>query len=204
MNKTIRKMVLSEFKNIFKSVEDDFTEGEYAPYDVLKKQLEKGVQKGYIFEHDQQDVAYAICADRCINGYILISLLAVHKEFRGEGLGSIFLEDLITSYSSCPGIIVEVEKPEHSRSSEERALCESRIRFYQNAGFYLISDINYKIWDIPMHLMVRPLKASLPTINRLIGQIMFEIYLELMGKHYIHKLEITTVSLPLSQDNKRL
>jgi hypothetical protein len=42
-----------------------------------------------------------------------------------------------------------------------------------------------------MHLMVLPLKASIHTINEMIGQIMQEIYTELMGKRYIHKLEIS-------------
>lgn len=44
MDKMIRKMIPAEFKIIYKSIELDFAEGEYAPYDVLSKQLEKGMQ----------------------------------------------------------------------------------------------------------------------------------------------------------------
>ena len=184
-------MIPAELKHIYKSIELDFAEGEYAPYDILAKQIEKGVQKGHIFHNGEKDVAYSICADACSNGYILISFLSVYKEFRGNGLGSIFLEELIRRYSMNQGIIVEVEKPENSRSDKERALCEKRIQFYQNAGFYLIPDIDYSIWDVPMHLMVLPLKASMPTPNEMIGQIIHDIYLELMGKRYIHKLKFS-------------
>lgn len=194
MDKTIRKMMPTDLKNIYKSIELDFAVGEYAPYDVLAKQLEKGVQKGYIFRNSEKDVGYSICADGCANGFILISLLSVHKEFRGNGFGSTFLEELIRSYSMNQGVIVEVEKPENSRSDEERALCEKRIRFYQGAGFHLIPDIDYSIWDVPMHLMGLPLKASEDTLNEMIGQIMHEIYLELMGKRYIHKLKFSRVN----------
>ena len=190
-NYTIRKMIPAEMKNIYKSIEHDFAEGEYAPYAVLVKQIENGVQKGHILHNDEEDVAYSICADTCANGYILISLLAVYKEFRGKGLGSIFLKELRRRYSINQGIIVEVEKPENSRSDKERALCEKRIQFYQNAGFYLVPDIDYSIWDVPMHLMVLPLKASMPTPNEMIGQIIHDIYLELMGKRYIHKLKFS-------------
>lgn len=194
---TIRNMIPAELKTIYKSIELDFAEGEYAPHDVLAKQIEKGVQKGYIFHNDGNDVAYSICADGCANGYILISLLSVYREFRGNGFGSTFLEELIKSYSMKQGIIVEVEKPENSRSTEERTHCEKRINFYQNAGFSLVPDIDYTIWDVPMHLMVLPLKASMHTINGMIGHIIHEIYLELMGERYIHKLKFyRTMSLP--------
>ena len=56
-NYTIRKMIPAELKNIYKSIEHDFAEGEYAPYDVLAKQIEKGVQKGHIFHNGEKDVA---------------------------------------------------------------------------------------------------------------------------------------------------
>jgi GNAT superfamily N-acetyltransferase len=193
MDKTIRKLMLTELENIYKSIELDFAEGEYAPYDVLAKQIEKGVQKGYIFQKGEIDVAYSICADGCANGYILISLLSVYKEFRGFGLGSSFLDELIRSYARNQGLIVEVEKPENAKSEEERALCEKRIKFYQNAGFYLVADIDYSIWDVPMYLMVLPLRASMPTLNERTGQIIYEIYLDLMGKRYIHKLKVSRV-----------
>ncbi|KUO75005.1 MAG: hypothetical protein APF81_12155 [Desulfosporosinus sp. BRH_c37] len=193
MDKTIRNMIPADLKDIYKSIELDFAVGEYAPYDVLAKQIEKGVQKGYIFHNGEKDFAYSICADGCANGYILISLLSVYKEFRGDGLGSTFLEELIRNYSMNQGIIVEVEKPEASRSDEERALCEKRIKFYQIAGFHLIPDLDYSIWDVPMHLMGLPLKASMDTLNEMIGQIIYEIYLELMGKRYIHKLKFSRV-----------
>ena len=120
MDRSIRKMIPAELKDIYKSIQLDFAEGEYAPYDVLAKQIEKGVQSGFILRYGEHDVAYAICADECVNGYVLISLLSVYKEFRGRGLGSIFLEELIKSYSRKQGIIVEVEKPENSRSDGER------------------------------------------------------------------------------------
>ncbi len=134
MDKTIRKLIPAELKNIYKSIELDFAEGEYAPYDVLAEQIKKGVQKGYIYRTGEIDVAYSICADGCANGYVLISLLSVYKEFRGYGYGSTFLEELIRSFSMKQGIIVEVEKPENSISDGERTLCEKRIMFYQKAG----------------------------------------------------------------------
>ncbi|TGE32156.1 GNAT family N-acetyltransferase [Desulfosporosinus sp. Sb-LF] len=200
MDKTIRKMIPAELESIYQRIELDFAVGEYAPLNVLAKQIEKGVQQGSIFHNGENDVAYSICADGCANGYVLISLLSVYNDFRALGLGSTFLEALIRNYSLKQGVVVEVEKPENSRTDEERLLCEKRIKFYQKAGFNLVPNIDYSIWDVPMHLMVLPLNASMNTMNKMIGQIIREIYIGLMGKRYIHKLEFSYV---LPQDIKR-
>jgi hypothetical protein len=84
---------------------------------------------------------------------------------------------------------VEVETPRSARTPEERDKRIKRIEFYQKAGFILIEGIEYSIWDIPMHLMGRPLSASIETINKKIGQVLYDIYLGLMGKRYIHKMK---------------
>jgi len=117
-------------------------------------------------------------------------LLAVYEDMRGAGFGTVFLEKLKAVYSNKDGIIVEVEKPEHATTNREKPICERRIRFYQRAGFYVMPDVEYTIWDIPMHLMVLPLKASSQTINHEIEQIIYNIYLSLMGERYIHKMKI--------------
>ena len=93
-------------------------------------------------------------------------------------------------YSDKNGIIVEVEKPEKATTNKEKIIREKRIQFYQKVGFYLLSDIDYSIWDVPMHLMAQPLKASSQAINEEIGQTIFEIYLELRGEHFIHKINL--------------
>ncbi|HEY5583701.1 MAG TPA: GNAT family N-acetyltransferase [Ruminiclostridium sp.] len=195
IDNTIRRMKDQEFKEIFNRIERDFAPGEYAPYDVILQQLQKGVQEGLILcEGEHDDVAYSICTDGNTNGYVLISLLAVYEEFRGHGIGSVFLKELSRIYSGKQGIIVEVEKPENSLTQGERFTRIKRIEFYEKAGFYLIPNIDYSIWDVPMHIMVLLHSASMQPTNERVGQIMYEIYLELMGERYIHKMKFRTVN----------
>jgi len=193
MESIIRRMKAEEFSEIYNCIERDFATGEYAPYEVLYQQLQKGVQEGLILCDGERNVAYAICSGGHTNGYVLISLLAVYEEFRGNGIGSTFLKELSRIYSDKQGIIVEVERPEDSPTQEESLTRAKRIKFYEKAGFYLIPNINYSIWDIPMHLMVLSQPASIRTTKERIGQIMYDIYLELMGEHYIHKMKFKTV-----------
>lgn len=192
MEYTIRKIKLDEFKNIYNRIEDDFVEGEYAPYEILRQQLQKGSQKGFILLQGQREVAYSFCVEAGTNDYVLLSLLAVYQEFRGCGIGSAFLEELKRFYSKKSGIIVEVEKPEDALTEQEKIIREKRIRFYQKAGFYLVPNVDYSIWDVSMHLMVLPQLVTQQKVNEQIGHIIYQIYYELLGKQFIDKLKIIT------------
>jgi GNAT superfamily N-acetyltransferase len=190
METSIRNLKSSEFKKVYYKIKQDFTTGEYAPYEILSQQLQKGILKGFLLLEENLDVAYAICADGGTQSYVLLSLLAVYEEKRGSGFGSAFLKKLSTLYSDKDGIIVEVEKPENATTTEEKTIRERRIVFYQKAGFLLLPNIEYTIWDVPMYLMVLPLNASSEKINDEIGEIIYKIYLSLMGKRYIHKMKV--------------
>ncbi|MDP4180016.1 MAG: GNAT family N-acetyltransferase [Bacillota bacterium] len=186
---SIRKIENHELKEIFRHIEKDFAQGEYAPYEVLYQQIQNGGQEGLALYQAEQNMAYAICAGSNPNRFVLISLLAVYEQFRGQGIGSAFLRGLRNKYSDKQGIIVEVEKPEEANNKEEADNRKKRIEFYKKAGFYLIPDINYSIWDVPMHLMAMPILNSIESINQNIGSIIYDIYIQLMGKRYIHKLK---------------
>ncbi|MCR4435600.1 MAG: GNAT family N-acetyltransferase [Clostridiales bacterium] len=190
----IRRMEVSELKNFYKRIERDFLPEEHAPYQVLYRQLQMGIQEAMVFCEGAQDLAYCVCAAGHAGGYVLISLLAVFEEYRGQGIGSAFLEALRVRYEQNQALLVEVERPELSKTSEERCFRQRRIEFYKRAGFYLIPGIDYTIWDVPMHLMALPIMASRETINQRAGQIMYQIYLKLMGERFIHKMRCETLN----------
>ncbi|MDR3644547.1 MAG: GNAT family N-acetyltransferase [Clostridia bacterium] len=190
MDFAVRSIELKELKKIYCRIKRDFAPGEYAPYVVLYHQLRSGTLKGFVLLEGGSEVAYAVCAEGNENGCVLISLMAVYEGIRGRGYGTAFLEELRAVYADKNGIIVEVEKPEAASTAPEKALRERRIAFYQRAGFLLLPNIEYTIWDVPMHLMALPLQASQQAIGDEIVQIINEIYLSLLGKHYIHKMRV--------------
>jgi GNAT superfamily N-acetyltransferase len=185
----IRYMEVNEINGFYKRIEEDFPPEEHAPYRVFYRQILGDIQEGLVFGEGAQDMAYSVCADNHTNGYVLISLLAVFQEFRGQGIGSAFLKALRVMYARKQAIIVEVERPELAETEKERDLCRRRIDFYEKAGFYLIQGINYLIWDVPMHLMALPLNSSIENINKDIEKIMYQIYYKMVGESLIHKLE---------------
>ncbi len=182
----IRNLELNELRFFFKHIQQDFPVGEYPPYDILYGHLRKGRQNGMVLCTGGHDLAYSICG--ASTDYVLLSLLAVLPEFRGQGVGTVFLEALKDKYIHKQAIIGEVERPELASTSEEGARRQKRIRFYEKAGYYLVPGIEYSIWDIPMHLLALPLNAVQKTINENIQTIMYQVYVQLMGAGYMHKM----------------
>jgi GNAT superfamily N-acetyltransferase len=188
----IRHMELNELKAFYERIVRDFAQGEYSPYAIIYQHLQNGLQKALIFCEGEQDLAYSVCTDNHDNSYVLISLFAVFKQYRGQGIGSAFIKRLRLMYKDKQALIVEVERPDEAKTQEEGNSRKRRIEFYKKAGFYLIERVDYSIWDIPMHLMALPLVAPKETINQEIGRSMRELYLELMGEELIHKLQISS------------
>lgn len=185
---TIRTMDMSELRPIYKHIKQDFPVGEYPPYEVLFRQMQDHLQQGLLLCWGEQEVAYAICA--ASTDYVLLSLMAVFPEYRGQGVGSAFLQALQGRYYYKQAIIGEVERPELAETSIEVRQRGQRIKFYKKAGFYLIPEVDYTIWDVPMDLMALPINSSPEDINDDIQLIMYQIYLKLMGEHFMHKMSI--------------
>lgn len=185
---TIRTMDVGELRLFYKYIKQDFPVGEYPPYDILFKQLQDHHQEGLVLCLGEQDLAYAICAAG--TDYVLLSLMAVFPEYRGQGVGSAFLQALQSRYARKQAMIGEVERLELANNPNERKLRNDRIKFYKKAGFYLIPEVDYTIWDVPMNLMAFPIRASQEDINDDIQIIMYQIYLKLMGKQFMHKMSI--------------
>lgn len=185
----IRRMKLDELKAFYERIERDFSQGEYPPYAILYQHLQKGLQKALVFCDGEQDIAYSFATDNHDNRYVLITLLAVFKQYRGQGIGSDYMKRLRLMYEDKQALLVEVERPDQAKTQKEGNSRRQRINFYEKGGFYLIKEVEYSIWDIPMHLMALPIVASKETINLEIRRSMHGLYLNLMGEKLIHKMQ---------------
>ena len=191
-NYGVRAMKPSDLEVYYQYIKRDFPVGEYAPYDILLQQLRDGRQRGVILHEGGQDLAYAFCSGN--NEFVLIGLLAVLPPRRGQGLGSKLLAALQRYYADWAGLIVEVERPELASNEKEQRTRQARLHFYRQAVFYLIPDIEYTIWGVPMHLMACPLQMDIDNIFARIETTMYEIYLKQSGSPYIHNLMIKRIA----------
>jgi len=182
----IRKLELNELSNIYREyIRKDFPKRERPPCFVIKNNMKKNAQEGFIYVEEDIELGYAI---NSISTYaILISLFAVFEGNRKKGIGTKFLQEIIKNYDNKKAVIVEVEKPEDAKSDEQRILREKRISFYERVGFKICKDIEYNIFGIPMYLMVYS-KDEL-TKEEII-KYMKEVYGFTLRKEFSHMLKI--------------
>ncbi len=190
-DRSLRPMYINDLKTYYRFIEKDFSRGEYPPYAILQRQISDGRQQGFILHNWGQDLAYAICSAG--HDYVLISLMAVLPQWRGQGIGSDLLKRIKDQHSDRSGLIAELERPELALQAEEQQTRQSRLGFYYKAGFQLIAGIDYTIWGVPLHLMACPLGVNMNVISAHIESIMYEIYLNLSGPQYIHNMVINRV-----------
>ena len=186
---TVRDMLPREYRHFFRCLQQDFPAGEYPPYFVLRSQLLGGALTGLVYtDTDGNDLAYALNAVQDERGMVLISYFAVLSDYRGTGVGSRFLLALADKYAQSRGLVVEVEKPETAQTEEEKAIRLRRIRFYERAGYLRVPAIEYAIWGIPMHVMIRPVQDAFEAMADELPERLRELYLPLLGRTFIHRM----------------
>ena len=146
----IRKASLEEAKLIYtKNMEMDFPSDEIPDYNRFVKLTEDNVHDVYLYNSDKQDVAYFITVE--MNNNILITHLAVIKEFRSKGIGKILLEEIKNFFKNKNILIVEVEAESRANNKEELDIINRRKRYYSNLGFvqcrmsYILYNVDYDI-----------------------------------------------------------
>ena len=89
---------LEEAKEIYnKHMLEDFPADELPEYERYLKLTKEKLHNVYLYNKDNQNVAYFIVVEEEKN--ILITHLAVMKDFRSKGIGKVFLEDIKTFFN---------------------------------------------------------------------------------------------------------
>ncbi|STZ27201.1 hypothetical protein [Myroides odoratus] len=82
---------------------------------------------------------------------------------RGKGIGSLFIQKLI-SLLSAKVIILECEIPEEATDSEEKEIRQKRIAFYERNGAILTTE-KIQVFGVNFQLLYLPIQPSFTTFN---------------------------------------
>ncbi len=146
MEYKLKNMELSDLDVVFSKMKEDFPAKERAPFNSIRVNLKRKIFEGFLLTEGNMDTAYCINTSSTDGNYQLINYLATSKERRGQGIGTILLEELKKKYANKKAIIVEVEPP---TDNEKKA----RVRFYEKAGFIILNDIEYTLFGVDMCVM---------------------------------------------------
>lgn len=158
---SMRAMRPEELGSIYEHVAVDFPASEYPPENIMRRHMQTGAVRGFVWAEGAQPTAYAFVATAPQCSDCLLLLYAVIADTRGQGVGSRFLQALMEELATDFGrLYIEVERPAQAANADERHQRTRRIAFYERLGFLPIEAIDYAIFGVDMHIFYRLLKAQ--------------------------------------------
>lgn len=98
--------------------------------------------------------AFFAMAEDC--GLLLLDYLAIVEDYRGQGMGSIFLQEMKKRLKTYRGILIETEDIECAGDEEAYRIRQKRDSFYGQNGALrtgiksVIYGVHYAIWNFPL------------------------------------------------------
>lgn len=163
----------NEFDLAYRIMEASFPNSELRTYPKIKEYFEREMLILYGIKNDGMLVGVIMCweCDSCI----FLENFAVNGKVRGNGIGSVLLNDVKQRYHG-KLIILEVEEPFDD-------LSRRRIAFYERNGFilsdygYMQPQINEQINEIPLLLMCYPHHIEKDQFEAIRGDLFTNVYM---------------------------
>ena len=173
---------LKEFKEkLHRIYLRDFPESERMPYYMIKKYYKNKKIKILALKDEKRNiVAYSMIAEH--NGYILLLYLAVLKDKRENGYGSLLLNMLKEKLKNKNMIIIEIESLDSSlKLNEEEKIIRQKRRSFYIKNEYLSTNIDVLLYDCKMEILYTNLLDETKDSNYIINEYL-NIYYNLNDK----------------------
>lgn len=129
----------NNFNRVSQLYKDSFTPDVRIRIKLVKRRLRTNKYKLYlIMGHDK--IVRGFCLFGTFSRFNHLDYIAIKKEFRGNGMGSLVMKMILDVYGNKP-ITLECE--------------DKLIPFYEKFGFKVIPNLVYTAWNKRLNLMVR-------------------------------------------------
>lgn len=128
----------------------DFARNELKPLAGMRRSWENDAYDCYGLFDGDEILGYAFFVRQGEN--YLFDYLAIAEGHRGEGLGSIFLQQLANCLKGANCVIGEVEDPDKAKNEETRILRERRLQFYLRNG-YRKTELTSRVFGVDYRLL---------------------------------------------------
>lgn len=161
-----KELTLEETREIYESYgKQDFPADERKPFSMIEQMWDRGCYRSYGFyetieqEGQPEDVlrAYALMVEDHRKQMLLLDYFAACKETRGQGYGSVALQQLKEVCRGWKGIVIEVEDDEQPLPEMVMNQRKRRISFYQKSGCQMTSTRSY-VFGVDYRIMVLPVE----------------------------------------------
>lgn len=161
---------INNFEEIYNIMEEAFPADERRPKQNQKQLFEK--EEYCVYGYFTEDTLVGFAAVWKCDGFAFIEHLAVHKDFRGKGIGKQLTEYVKAKYDE---IVLEVEPP----LSEEQ---QQRIEFYLKNGFnlngyyYIQPSLHQGQNEIELKLMSYPARYKQHRFDQVVESLYLQVY----------------------------
>jgi GNAT superfamily N-acetyltransferase len=152
----VRELQVDEIKSLYNErLTRDFPPDELKPFTMIMSALERDAYICYGALVEESILAYAFFV-KCGND-ALIDYYAVREDIRDAGIGSRFMQELISGpLQGMNCVLLEVEDPDCSQNVRERDIRNSRLSFYMRNGL-VETGVKSIVWDVPYCVLELPL-----------------------------------------------
>lgn len=162
MNYTINSLTFEQTADIYNHyIHLHFPKEEIKPLKNIQRMWEAGAYRALGMYEQKKDstvlIGYAFLALAPDCKMLLLDYLAIAEEYRGLGMGGIFLKEMQKRLPEFEGILIETEDIDFAANEEERQTRKNRDSFYERNGVIRtqikskIFTVHFANWQLPIH-----------------------------------------------------
>lgn len=157
----IRRLEIDEIEILYHAqIKKDFPRNERRPLHLMRKLHKSGRYLCFVYEEENQIVAYATFIHDEAKNNVLLDYFAVDESRRGCGIGGKLLSLVREHWSDKAGIIIECESPETAKNENDKELRKRRIDFYIRADAEL-TPVRWRMFGVDYNILWLPTNPEL-------------------------------------------
>ena len=164
-------MTYDELREIYENhMMNDFPDDERKPLKMIMSRYKKKQNFCLLYLEENEIKAYSIL--EFTNRSLLMDYFAVLPQFRNQGTGTRFLQEMKQYFNEYEALFIESE-------SAYDEVSQKRLDFYKNAGAFF-SGIQVHLYHVDYEVMVLPLKRDVMVdeVQVMLNEIYTKIYPE--------------------------
>lgn len=178
----LTKLLKKDFDQVYDLMEQSFPDDEYRPYEEQKALLDQPAYQIYVEKDCETQMIRAFLAVWEFDNFAHLEHFAVNPQFRGNGLGSKALGELLSLLGKT--VCLEVELPNTEIASR-------RINFYRRNNMFLNT---YPYMQPPISKGKKPIPLMIMTSNKEVDRESFDkikkVLYEKVYRYYGNKSEL--------------
>lgn len=149
----LKRLEKQRAEEIYSLMKKDFREEELPDEKDFYTYVEDGSLLLYAYIEESKEKAYMVWIKK--SDVVLITHLAVKAEYRGSGIGSKMIEEMVKTFPQIKQWFVEAETQKEANTEEEFKNIQRRLRFYEKLGFQRQEKIDYMLYGVSYYLYIK-------------------------------------------------